>query len=149
MIWGQRSRSFRGHGYMRHIVPWWPTQVPNIVWLCQRTKKLWTENKAMSYKFDLEVKGQRCIRIMIVTNISFHCDWPMCQICDAIVKANKTYGSDTKTRQKPIKILPGGRRSTSYWDHECNRHILSRSRGYNYNWHTSVWLFSFCFLSAI
>ena len=30
-----------------HIVPWWYTHVPNKIWLCQRTKKLRPEHKAM------------------------------------------------------------------------------------------------------
>ena len=35
--WRQRSRSYRGHDFKHHIILWWYTQVPNIVWLCQRT----------------------------------------------------------------------------------------------------------------
>ena len=35
--WCQRLRSYRGHDCKQHMVLWWYTQVPNIVWLCQRT----------------------------------------------------------------------------------------------------------------
>ena len=52
------------------------------------------------YKFDLEVKGQHCIRIMNVCHTSFHGDRSMCQIWYANVKENRSYGLDTKTCQK-------------------------------------------------
>ena len=56
------------------------------------------------YKFDLVVKGQGRIRIMNVLDISSHDDWPMCQIWYADVKTNRSYRSDMKTWQKPIKL---------------------------------------------
>ena len=38
------------------------------------------EHTTKTYKFYLEVKGQRCIMIMNVRNTSSHGDKPMCQI---------------------------------------------------------------------
>ena len=55
-------------------------------------------------KFALEVKGLCRIRIMNVLDTSSHCYRPMCQIWYANVKANRSYRSDMKTRQKPINL---------------------------------------------
>ena len=62
-----------------------------------------TESYHKPYKFDFEVKDQR-IRIMNVRNTSSRGDRPICQIWYANVKANKSNGSNTKTRQKPINL---------------------------------------------
>ena len=55
------------------------------------------------YKFDFEVKGQGCIRIMKVLDTSSRW-WPMCQIWYVSVKANRSYRSDMKTWKKPINL---------------------------------------------
>ena len=111
--WGQRS--YRGHECTRHIVTWWYTHVSNIVWPCQRTKKLWPEHKA--YRFDLEIKGQCRVRIMNVRDTSSHGDRPMCQIWYDNVKqtevtgrtgrhGNKTYEGDLKVKgQRRIGVM--------------------------------------------
>ena len=39
-----------------------------------------TRRHVKNYKFDLEVKYQRCIRTMNVRDTLSHCDTPMCQI---------------------------------------------------------------------
>ena len=62
-----------------------------------------TESYHKPYKFDFEVKDQR-IRIMNVRNTSSRGDRPICQIWYANFKANKSNGSNTKTRQKPINL---------------------------------------------
>ena len=56
------------------------------------------------YKFDLDFKGQRSIRIMNVFDTSSHGDKPMCQIWYANVKGNKSYRLDMKSWQKPINL---------------------------------------------
>ena len=110
----------QGHECMRHIVPWWYTHVPNKAGLFQR--KTWglnTKSCHKPYKFDLEVKGQGRIRIMIVLNTSSDGDRPMCQIWYANVQANRSYTLDMKTW-----IWTGGQRSTSNRDHESTRRIV-------------------------
>ena len=72
-----------------------------------KDKKRWGLNTKLShkpYKFDLEVKGQRRIRIMKVPNTSSHGDRTMCQIWYANVKANRSYRSNMKTWQKLINL---------------------------------------------
>ena len=56
------------------------------------------------YKFDLQDKVQGCIRIMNVLDIFSHGDRPICQIWYANVKANRSYRSYMKTRQKPLNL---------------------------------------------
>ena len=76
--WGQRSRSYRVHECTWPIVPWWYTHVPNNL----KGQKIWglnTKSCHKPYKFDLEVKGQRHIRIMNELITSSHGNRPMCQ----------------------------------------------------------------------
>ena len=56
------------------------------------------------YKFDLEVKRQCLIRIMNLRDISSQGDRPICQICYANVKANRSYSLDMKTWENPINL---------------------------------------------
>ena len=56
------------------------------------------------YKFDLEGKVQGRIWITNVNDTSSYGDTPMCKIWQANVKPKKSYGPDTKTRQKPYKF---------------------------------------------
>ena len=51
-----------------------------------------------------------------------HADRPMCSIWYADVKANRSYGSNTKNCQKN---WPWGQRSMSYPDNECMWHASS------------------------
>ena len=70
-----------------------------------------------TYKFDLEVKGQRRIRILNVLDTSYHGERPMCQLWFVIVKTNRSYRSDMNTWQKPIKFDLEVTRSTSNRSH--------------------------------
>ena len=93
-----KGQGHRGHEYMRHIFPWWKTNVPNMVWLCHRTKKLWPNIKPCwkPCKFDLEVKGKP----MKVHDTPSHGYRPICQIWYANVKAKKGYRPDTNLHRK-------------------------------------------------
>ena len=54
--------------------------------------------------FDLDVKGQRRIWIMVLHDTSSYGDSPICQIWYTNMKSNKNYGSNKKTCQKPYKF---------------------------------------------
>ena len=70
------------------------------------------------YKFDLEFKDQRRIRIIDVLDTSSLGEWPMCQIWYANVKAKRSYRSYMKTRKKPLNLTLR-QRSKSNREHEC------------------------------
>ena len=63
-----------------HVVfgSWRLTHVPNIICQCHGKQQLWVGHEP--YKFDLEVKCQRRIRIMNVRHSSFHSDTTMSKI---------------------------------------------------------------------
>ena len=77
--------------------------MPNMVWLCQRTKKLArTQSCVKNYKSDLVVKGQCCVVIMNIRDTSSHGNRHMSQIWYARVKANKLRVKHDMS--KPYKI---------------------------------------------
>ena len=63
----------------------------------QKSRGLNTKPCHKLYKFDFEVKGQGCIRIINVLDTSSYGDGPMCQIWYANVKAYRSNRSDMKT----------------------------------------------------
>ena len=46
--WGQRSRSHKGHYGTRHTALWSCTNIPNIIDLSGKTKKLWSGKASLS-----------------------------------------------------------------------------------------------------
>ena len=54
LIWRPKAKVIP----MWHIVPWWNTHVPNMGWLCQRTKHMWPEHKTMTKTYRLTLKSK-------------------------------------------------------------------------------------------
>ena len=68
-----------------------------MVCLCQRTKKLQPGHESIekTYDFDLGIKGQGYIEVLMVIDTSSNGNTPMCQICYARVKEQRSYSPDS------------------------------------------------------
>ena len=86
---------------------WWYIHVPNMVWLCQRGKKLWPLHKAISKTLQIWPSGQgKCgVRIMNVCNTLSHGDRDLCVKYDGpISKQTEVVGWIQRHLKKPIYL---------------------------------------------
>ena len=113
-------RTYKSHKCIWHIIKWWYTCVPSVVWLRKRTKSCIPNTKPCQkpYNFDLEVKGQCCIRTlwMYATHHLMGIHHVRNMVCQCQSKIS--YGSDTQTdgqKEWLILIYPTEFRSQGVW----------------------------------
>ena len=113
-----RSRSGM---YATHRASWWYTPVPNIEWLYQRTKKLWSEQRHVINPINVTLRS----KFKVESGSWMYVKHPLIVIdacakyCKPMQNQKNSYWPDTKTCQKPNKcdIKVKGQ-------DECTWHIL-------------------------